>query len=64
MIFFVCYSQIRIVKPEKNRAIEAYCHIGKVNLLRNLIGKEIVYKKEIGLKCDIKNLDFTLDTNS
>ena len=58
----VC-SQIWTVELTENKA-KKYCSITKVNYLGEFSGKEIVYRKYMGLKCDIKNSDFTLDIES
>lgn len=47
----------------KNQA-HKYCDFKQVNYLRDYYGKDILYGHKIGLKCRIKNSDFTLDTKS
>ena len=57
---FIIFSQIKMAELRKNRPVN-YCAIDKVYRLHNFLGKEIFYEKTIGLKCDIKNSNFTLD---
>lgn len=63
LILIFVYSQIWMVISSKYQA-DKYCSISKVNHLIDYIGKEIIYEKTVGLKCKIKNSDFTLDINS
>lgn len=60
---FFIFSQISTVDVNKNRA-DKYCAIKKVDYLWNFLGNDIFYKKDIGLRCVIKNSDFTLDIES
>lgn len=61
-LIFVClkFSMVELSESEAAK----YCAIKKINYLNDFLGKEIFYKETIGLKCDIKNSDFTLDINS
>ena len=53
-----------MVKLDNKNQAEKYRSIKKVNFLYDFLGKEIVYMQDIGLKCDIKNSNFTLDYES
>ena len=60
LIFILIFSQIWINGLSKNQA-KKYCTITKVNDLSAFHSKEIFYRKNIGLKCDIKHSEFTLN---
>lgn len=45
----------------RNNQATKYGSITKVNYLHDFLGKEIFYDKSPGLRCEIKNSDFTFD---
>ena len=61
-LFFVAFIlTMNGLSKQKN---VKYCSIDKIDYLKGYLGRDIFYRKRIGLKCDIKNSEFTLDTES
>lgn len=61
---FICLLKISHVEMKNNNQARNYCAIKKVKALNIFEGKERFHKEIIGLKCDIKNSDFTFDLES
>lgn len=63
VIFLLGFSLIPIVDFSNNQA-EKSCAIKNIYVLNYYFGNEMMNSKKTGLKCDIKNSDFTLDVDS
>lgn len=53
-----------MVRMKSSNQAKDNCGIKKVNFFKDIFGRDIFYEQKIGLKCDIKNSEFTFDTES
>ena len=55
------YFQLVMIELKKI-LVDEYCSVENINFLSAYMSKEIFYKQTNGLKCDIKNSNFSIDS--
>ena len=61
IILITIFIYFQLVKIKM--VVDEYCSVGKINYFWDYLGKEIFYKQLNGFKCDIKNSDFSIDSD-